>query len=128
MGASKTGKPAANPMKPALAAKLKLSQGTGGGLKQGKGGANFVSKAKAKGPTGIKQTSTTAKKPAATRKGVNKLQKAPISAQPKGPKNNAPQAQLHNTVTKQDVARLRKANSLAMPPMTGGKFKNFIGA
>lgn len=131
-GASTKGKVAGVPMKPKIAAKIKNSQGIGGGLNQSKGGAKYVTKAKGTGATGIRQSGTGAKKPSATKVGVNKLNKSPMKAQPKSPKNNQVQPKnnftLHNTVTKGDVSRIRKAHNLATPPMVGGGFKGFIGS
>ena len=129
LGAAKTSKAYGNPMKPKLAAKIKNSQGRGGGIKQGKGGAKFVTSAKP--GKGIKQAGTGARKPAATKVRVNKLNKAPIGAQPKGPKNLPKQPKnnftLHNSVTKGDLARIRSAHNLATPAKVGGSFKKFIG-
>lgn len=118
-------KTSGNPTTPRLSARVKNAQGLGGGIRQGKGGAKFVSSARP--GTGLRQTGTTAKKPAATRVGVNKLNKKPISAQPKSPKNVAPAKQLRNSVTKGDVSRLRKAGNLATPSKVGGGFKSFLG-
>lgn len=126
LGAASTrGKVSRNPVKPALAAKIKNSQGLGGGLKQSRGGAKFVTKQKP--GIGLRQSGTTANKPAATRVGVNKLNKKPMKAQPKYPKNNSNKLVLHNSVTKGDVSRARKAHNLATPSLKGGGFKGFIG-
>jgi hypothetical protein len=123
--ASTKGKVAKNPVKPSLAAKIKNSQGFGGGIRQGKGGAKFVSSAKP--GRGIKQSGTGARKPAATKVGVNKLNKAPIKAQPKYPKNKSNNLVLHNKVSGGDLARTQKAGNFAAPKLSGGGFKSFIG-
>lgn len=129
--AKKKGKVSGNRMgKPALPARVKNSQGIGGGLRQGKGGAKYVSKAKGKGATGLNQKYAFP--------GVNKV-KGPsaktnlrrIGAQPKSPKNNSIQPKnnftLHNSVGAGDVARLRKAASFPPVKMSGGNFGGFIG-
>jgi hypothetical protein len=111
------------------AAKVKRAQSGGKGLTQARGGGSkHVESNPRGGKKGLKQNVTTAKKPAATTKKVNKLNKAPISAQPKSPKNLKNNLILRNSVSKGDLARLRKANNLATPSLGGGGFKSFIGS
>lgn len=128
--ASTRGKVSKNPMKPKLAAKIKNSQGLGGGIRQGKGGAKYVTKAKGQGATGLNQKY----KFPGTKKvsgGPGKTNLKRIAAQPKSPKNNSIQPKnnftLHNNVGAGDVARLRKASSFPPVKMGGGGFASFIG-
>lgn len=113
-------------------ANIKRAQSGGKGLAQARGGGSkHVESNPRGGKVGLKQSTTTAKKPAATAKKPNKLNKAPISAQPKGPKNLKNNLNLSNKVSRADVARLRKANSLALPAsaisVKNGGFGSFLG-
>lgn len=132
LGTAKTkGKVSANPSKPALAAKIKLSQGTGGGLTQSTNKAGNVVRNNSRGSqVGLTQNSnnSAAKVAKPAKKGVNKLNKAPISAQPKGPKKVGPAKILRNSVTTGSIARLRKANNFHTPTGVGKGFGSFIGA
>jgi len=125
--ASTRGKVSKNPMKPKLAAKIKNSQGIGGGLQQGKGGAKYVTSARP--GRGINQSYGTASKRVSGGKGKTNLR--PTKAQPKGPKNNSIQPKNnfsgHNTVTSGDVARIQKASSMPSVKVGGGNFRSLIG-
>lgn len=117
-GNSGKGNPAAN---------TRNAQSGGKGIAQGFGAGNRVTSAKPKKATGLKQAGTGANTPPAAKRGINKLNKAPISAQPKKPKTKKNNLVLRNSVTKADVARLRKAHQLDSPSAVGGSFKGFIG-
>jgi hypothetical protein len=131
---SKSGKTTANPIKPKLAAKVKNSQGVGGGVKQKfKGsakGLNIVTSAKGRGSkTGVKQSLSLGSK-RVIEKRATKLNLKSIKAQPKYEKKNAIQPHnnfmKYNVVAKGDVARMRKASQMPVPSLTGGSFGKFI--
>jgi hypothetical protein len=114
------------------AANVKRAQSGGKGLAQARGaGSKHVESNSRGGKVGLKQNATGAKKPAATAKKPNKLNKAPISAQPKSPKNLKNKLNLRNSVSRGDVARLRKASNLSLPAgalaTKGGGFGSFLG-
>lgn len=128
--AKKKGKVAKNPMKPQIAARIKNSQGLGGGVKQGRGGAKYITSAAQRGTkVGVNQKygfpgTKKVKGPSA------KTNLPRIKAQPKSPKNLPKQPKnnftLHNNVGPGDVARLRKASQMAPVKMGGGNFGGFI--
>ena len=98
-----------NPKKPSIGARIKNAFGKSLGLTQSKGGAKFVAK-QSKGK-GLTQSSTTAKKAPAAKKGAIKKNLSKIAAQPKSPKNLGAIKQPRN---KKVTAK-------------GGSFKAFIG-
>ena len=129
------GKVSENPTKPKIAAKIKNSQGIGGGLKQRgvKSASKTVTSAKRLGTkVGLTQNGTTGRKPTPSKVGLSKMNlpkntvNQPVSPRnmPKQPKNNFT---LHNSVQKSDVARMRKAHNMGVPAMNGGSFAKFIG-
>jgi hypothetical protein len=120
-------KTAGNPMKPKLAANIKNRQGLGGGVKQSRGGAKYVTAARP--GKGINQKYGTAANRVSGAKGKTNLK--PVKAQPRYPKNNPKQPKnnltLHNNVGPADVSRLRKASQFPAVKMGGGGFKSYIG-
>lgn len=113
------------PAQPKLAARVKNSQGKGGGIKQAKGGAKFVSGGKTGG--GLKQNSTGARPGYGQAKG-NKLNKKPVMGVAQKTPGKATAG--HNSVTRGDVARLHKAAGVSLAPGAvagSGSFKKFIG-
>lgn len=125
------GKVSKNPMKPKLAARVKNSQGLGGGLKQRFQPGKVVGSASGRGgKTGVNQKYgfPGTKK---VKGGPGKTNLRPMKAQPKSPKNNSIQPKnnftLHNNVRPGDVTRLRKASAFPPVKMGGGGFRSFIG-
>lgn len=128
------GKNPSNPRKPVLAARIKNSQGIGGGLAinnvTGKASKRAQS-AKGRGPQrGVAQGQSIASAAKRLTGKTGKTNLAPVKQPqkptnlPKQPRNNFA---LHNSVSQADVTRLRKASSMPVPSAGGGGFKNFIG-
>jgi len=127
------GKVSGNRMgKPALAANLKNSQGTGGGLKQGFQPGKRVTTNPRGSKRGLNQGESIAS--ASNRKVGPKAKTnlSPMKAQPKYPKNNRPQPKNnltgHNSVGPSDVNRIRQASKFPPVSTGGSSFGGFIGA
>jgi hypothetical protein len=136
-GASTRGKVSKNPVTPKIGARIKNSQGIGGGIKQAwkkaSGGSKIVTSAKGRGgKKGLVQKIGFASTKRVTGKRATKLNLSPMKAQPKSPKNLGAQPKnnftKHNMVASGDVARMRKASQMPPVKMGGGGFKSFIKA